>query len=420
MARSGPKCFLAAWEMAFCRVSTRTLRSMPLSFATWSRIMFRLSVGTTCCAGAAMVLLRVVFSRARIRARCALVLLSFVVPVDEGGALASEEVVLERAGRVLAGDRTGGGALVLLAVREREGEARVLAARVPRAPGAEARLALAAGEEQNRLAAAEQPREGSIFAPHGHLGPVGLARVLQRAPHVVPTSREHVPAVDLQARLRLLPLGGGEVFRARLDVGLGDLLEGDAEELPVHVDQRAPLLEPAERPREGLAVLGFRDGAVRLHAHVLARVLAEMLRGAQRPVETRARHLQVVRALDGVLDVEGGGHGARDAAAIVEGDPAVPVDEQAQGGAAAGPCELDVDQLEPFAGGEGRRDGAHLLDDLLLATHLELRPPKNKKSGQTVPTFPNPPGGGHSENVSRRVADRIRAVKPGQRAGSGL
>src|SRR5229473_3500066 len=134
MARSWPKCFLAAWEMAFCRVSTRTLRSMPLSFATWSRIMFRLSVGTTCCAGAAMVLLRVVFSRARIRARCALVLLSFVVPVDEGGALASEEVVLERARRILAGDRPGGGVLVLLAIREREGEARVLAARAPRAP----------------------------------------------------------------------------------------------------------------------------------------------------------------------------------------------------------------------------------------------------------------------------------------------
>src|SRR5229473_1068267 len=127
MARSWPKCFLAAWEMAFCRVSTRTLRSMPLSFATWSRIMFRLSVGTTCCAGAAMVLLRVVFSRARIRARCALVLLSFVVPVDEGGALASEEVVLERARRILAGDRPGGGVLVLLAIREREGEARARA-----------------------------------------------------------------------------------------------------------------------------------------------------------------------------------------------------------------------------------------------------------------------------------------------------
>src|SRR6266851_3210117 len=231
MARSGPKCFLAAWEMAFCRVSTRTLRSMPLSFATWSRIMFRLSVGTTCCAGAAMVLLRVVFSRARIRARCALVLLSFVVPVDEGGALASEEVVLERARRILAGDRPGGGVLVLLAIREREGEARVLAARVPRAPGAEARLAFAAGEEEDRLAAAEQSRERAAFAPHDHLGPVGLARVVQRA----------------------------------------------------------PLLDPAERPGEGLAVLQLRNGAIRLHPDVLARVLAELLRGAQRPVETRAR-----------------------------------------------------------------------------------------------------------------------------------
>src|SRR5713101_2494688 len=385
MARSGPKCFLAAWEMAFCRVSTRTLRSMPLSFATWSRIMFRLSVGTTCCAGAAMVLLRVVFSRARIRARCALVLLSFVVPVDEGGALASEEVVLERARRILAGDRPGGGVLVLLAIREREGEARVLAARVPRAPGAEARLAFAAGEEEDRLAAAEQSRERAAFAPHDHLGPVGLARVLERAPHVVPASREHVASVDLQARLGLLLLGGGEVFQPRLHVGLGDLLERDPEQLPFHVDQRAPLLEPVERPGEGLAVLQLGDGAIRLHPDVLARVLAEMLRGAQRPVEARARHLQVVGALDGFLDVEGGGHGARHAGAVVEPHPLVPVDVQAQGGAAAGPCELDVDQLEPLAGGERRRDGAHLLDDLLLAAHLELRPPKTKKAGRLRP-----------------------------------
>src|SRR5712664_826047 len=115
MARSGPKCFLAAWAMAFCRVSTRTLRSMPLSFATWSRIMFRLSVGTTCGCGAAMVLLRVFSAAPALRARCVLDLSIFVVPMDEGRALAGEEVVLERAGRVLAGDRPGGGVLVLLA-----------------------------------------------------------------------------------------------------------------------------------------------------------------------------------------------------------------------------------------------------------------------------------------------------------------
>src|SRR4051812_40771680 len=53
MARSWPKCFLAAWVMAFCSVSTRTERSMPLSFATWSRIMFRLTMGA-CGAGEAI------------------------------------------------------------------------------------------------------------------------------------------------------------------------------------------------------------------------------------------------------------------------------------------------------------------------------------------------------------------------------
>src|SRR5258708_30451216 len=55
MARSCPKCFFAAWVIAFCSVSTRTLRSMPLSFATWSRIMFRLTMGICCGAGAAML-----------------------------------------------------------------------------------------------------------------------------------------------------------------------------------------------------------------------------------------------------------------------------------------------------------------------------------------------------------------------------
>src|SRR5438067_7704635 len=53
MARSWPKCFFAACAMAFCSVSTRTERSMPLSFATWSRTMFRLTIGA-CGAGAAI------------------------------------------------------------------------------------------------------------------------------------------------------------------------------------------------------------------------------------------------------------------------------------------------------------------------------------------------------------------------------
>src|SRR5476651_2433505 len=56
MARSWPKCLLAAWEMAFCSVSTRTERSMPLSLATWSRIMFRLTMGA-CGAGDAISVL---------------------------------------------------------------------------------------------------------------------------------------------------------------------------------------------------------------------------------------------------------------------------------------------------------------------------------------------------------------------------
>src|SRR5207245_7184095 len=105
-----------------------------------------------------MVLLRVVFSRARMRARCVLVSLSFVVPVDEGGALAGEEVVLQRARRVLGRDCPGGGVLVLLSVREREAEPRVGAARVARVAGAEAGI-LVGHEEQDRLASAEQPGE---------------------------------------------------------------------------------------------------------------------------------------------------------------------------------------------------------------------------------------------------------------------
>src|SRR5438309_5753201 len=60
MARSWPKCFFAAWAMAFCSVSTRTERSMPLSFATWSRTMFRLTIGA-CGAGAAISSLSFLF-----------------------------------------------------------------------------------------------------------------------------------------------------------------------------------------------------------------------------------------------------------------------------------------------------------------------------------------------------------------------
>src|SRR5258708_13024204 len=56
MARSWPKCFLAAWVIAFCSVSTRTERSMPLSLATWSRTMFKLTIGA-CGAGEAILLL---------------------------------------------------------------------------------------------------------------------------------------------------------------------------------------------------------------------------------------------------------------------------------------------------------------------------------------------------------------------------
>src|SRR3954465_12271546 len=56
MARSWPKCFLAALVIAFCSVSTRTERSMPLSFATWSRTMFRLTTGA-CGAGDAIAFL---------------------------------------------------------------------------------------------------------------------------------------------------------------------------------------------------------------------------------------------------------------------------------------------------------------------------------------------------------------------------
>src|SRR6266853_4929925 len=156
MARSGPKCFFAACEMAFCRVSTRTVRSMPLSFATWSRIMFRLSVGMTCCCGAAMVLLRIVLVVGGA---------GLVVPVDEGGALAGQEIVLQRPGRVLARDRPGGGVLVLAAIDEREREARVRAARVLRVPRAERRLALAPGEEQDRLPRAEQAGQRTDLAP---------------------------------------------------------------------------------------------------------------------------------------------------------------------------------------------------------------------------------------------------------------
>src|SRR5947207_1752527 len=98
--------------------------------------------------------------------------------MDEGRALAGEEVVLQRAGRVLAGDGPGGGIFVLLAVRQREGDPRVGAARVLGVPRGEARLALAPGEEQDCLAGAEQTCERPTFAADGHLRAIGPARVL--------------------------------------------------------------------------------------------------------------------------------------------------------------------------------------------------------------------------------------------------
>src|ERR1700694_12694 len=161
MARSGPKCFLAACAIAFWRVSTRTLRSMPLSLATWSRIMFRLTIGAW-----------------------------------------------------------GAGAAIW-----------------------------------------EIP---SWFIKH------------------------------------------------RFGVGLADLRVRDVEQLAVHVDCHLPFGETLEGADEGLAVLAFGDRSVGLQTDLLPCVFSEVLRRAQRAVEAGARDLEVVGALERILDVERRADAARE------------------------------------------------------------------------------------------------------------
>src|SRR5207253_7108203 len=115
----GPKCFLAACVMAFCSVSTRTSRSMPLSLATWSRIMFRFKVGTCCC-GAAMF-------RSLSDFFCCGCCLALVVPGDERRSLPGEEEVLQRAGRILGRHRPGRRDFFGLAIHAGKRDARLAA-----------------------------------------------------------------------------------------------------------------------------------------------------------------------------------------------------------------------------------------------------------------------------------------------------
>src|SRR5476651_498629 len=90
-------------------------------------------------------------------------------------------------------------------------------------------------------------------------------------------------------------------------------------------------------------------------------------------------HADARQALGEGAKLGGGGHGLGDA-----------VDEQPQDGAAAAvAAKLDVDELEALARGQGPGDGAHALEDVVLASHvrLPLWSPENKKSGPTAPTF---------------------------------
>src|SRR5207248_7235320 len=103
---------------------------------------------------------------------------------------------------------------------------------------------------------------------------------------------------------------------ARLEVRLGDELLRDAEDASFHFDEHAFPFDADEPTHEGLARSRVFQRPEGLHPDVLAGEALEVFAGAERPVESRARDFELVRSLDGILDVERGGKGAGDLGAI--------------------------------------------------------------------------------------------------------
>src|SRR5882672_4980655 len=202
-----------------------------------------------------------------------------------------------------------------------------------------------------------------------------------------------------------------------LDVGLAHLRPRDPEDLAVHVDHHGTVLVTFQYSYKSLAVLALRKRPERLHPNLAPGELLEVLRRPERPVKARARDLQVVRPLDGVLDVQRRRESPGDRRAVFQRDPAGPVDVKPERLASAAAAQLDVDQLQPFLRRERRGELPHLLEDLFLPAHSPmLRPaasapaPKNEKVGHPGPTF-----GSCSENVRPEVTPRPVIVKQRRR-----
>src|SRR5437660_6771624 len=94
-----------------------------------------------------------------------------------------------------------------------------------------------------------------------------------------------------------------------------------------------------------------------------------MLGGAERPVEARARDLQVISAVEGIFNIEGRRDRPRERGAVVQGDAALLVEIDAEDLPAATAADLDVDQLHPFLGGGRRGQLPAPIEDLLFPSH---------------------------------------------------
>src|SRR4051812_6112039 len=126
----------------------------------------------------------------------------------------------------------------------------------------------------------------------------------------------------------------------------------DAEHLPVDVDHDLVFLITVEDSYKSLAVFALGHRSERPDPNLAPGELAEMLRGPQGTIQAGAADLQVVRALDRVLHVEGSRDGPRDRAAVVERHAAGLVDEEPQRLPASPTTDLHVDQLQSFLGSE--------------------------------------------------------------------
>jgi hypothetical protein len=144
------------------------------------------------------------------------------------------------------------------------------------------------------------------------------------------------------------------------DVAVGEMALVDGEPVVVGLDQDA--LAPP------IAV----DPGMGLDRHHLADEALEVVRGAQRALQPRARHFEEVpTARNGVLMVEGGADALGRPGQRIEVNTTGTIGQHDE----AATAELDVEQLEPFLGQEGLDELSYPVDyahRTLLSTHKSV------------------------------------------------